>query len=82
MTRMWYDAFKEAGRQDDSTKLATLTRPTELAADRADHNIARGRSTVNCQARVGRLCLPGRCHNGQRQFSASGGGLGMGLLPR
>lgn len=55
MTRMWYDAFKEADRQDDSTSLAALTRPTDAAVDRADDTIPSGTRTVNGWVRVGRL---------------------------
>jgi len=82
MAKMWYHPMRKSGHQDDTDTLVTLTRPTDLAVDRADDNIASDTSTVNCQVRVGRLCLQRRCYNGQRQFSASGGGLGMGLLPR
>lgn len=48
MARMMYDIFKQAGRRDGISTLATLTRPTELAADRADKTIPSGTQTVNC----------------------------------
>lgn len=48
MAKMMYNIFKEAGRQDASTTLATLTRPTDGAADRADKTIPSGTQTVNC----------------------------------
>ena len=48
MARMMYNRFKEAGRQDGISTLATLTRPTDGAADRADKTIPSGTQTVNC----------------------------------
>jgi len=48
MARMMYNGFKEAGRQDDSNTLATLTRTTDPAVDRADETIPSGTQTVNC----------------------------------
>jgi len=55
MAKMWYDTSKEAGRQDGISTLATLTRPIDLAVDRADNTIPSGTRTVNCGVRVGRL---------------------------
>lgn len=48
MAKMWYDGVKEAGRQDGISTLATLTRPTDIAVDRADKTIPLGTQTVNC----------------------------------
>jgi len=48
MAKMMYNRVKEAGRQDGTGTLTTLTRPTELAADRADKTIPSGTQTVNC----------------------------------
>lgn len=48
MAKMWYDTSKEAGRQDGTTTLATLTRPIDSAVDRADKTIPSGTKTVNC----------------------------------
>gem|GEM_PF-3141773 len=48
MAKLMYNTFKEAGRQDGTHTLATLTRPTEPAADRADKTIPSGTRTVNC----------------------------------
>jgi len=48
MARMMYNTFKESGRQDGISTLATLTRPTEPAVDRADKTIPSGTQTVNC----------------------------------
>ena len=48
MTKMTYNRLKEAGRQDGTHTLATLTRPTDLAMDRADKTIPSGTQTVNC----------------------------------
>ena len=48
MAKMWYHRFKEAGRQDGISTLATLTRPTDIAVDRADKTIPSGTQTVNC----------------------------------
>ena len=48
MAKMWYDGFKETGRQDGISTLATLTRPTDIAVDRADKTIPSGTQTVNC----------------------------------
>jgi len=52
MAKMWYDRLKEAGRQDGTSTLATLTRPTDVAMDRADKTIPSGTRTVNGWVRL------------------------------
>lgn len=48
MARMMYNRFKEAGRQDGISTLATLTQTTDQAVDRAADTIPSGTWTVNC----------------------------------
>jgi len=65
MAKMMYNRLEEAGRQDGTSTLATLTRPTEPAADRAHKTIPSGTQTVNCEVRVGRRYLQRRCQDGK-----------------
>ncbi len=48
MGQIVYNGSNGAGRQDGTSTLATLTRPTDPAVDRADKTIPSGTQTVNC----------------------------------